>query len=509
MLICLASATAGTSDSLLYRSAFERSQVRHAVSNEQKADFFSLFASIDSDSIETVKYASKLNNFYDLMASKQVGLKAGKQKAKLLFKEVHNYFFKKYEENVFFSKIFREGIYNCVTASMLYAIVLTHYDVPFEIKETPTHVYLVAFPGSDNIMFETTSPKGFYVPDERFKREYVAGLVQLKFTSQEYVDQIGSAKAFNEFYYSKGNISLRELAGIQYYNQSVGYHTVDNVDDAVKSIMKTTLLHPSEKNNYYKLSLLGSKLSNSTMNTPQDILYLCEYANASKDLQEKNHVLSFFGNMLDTHLIKQGNDSLINSAYNIISANFKDESIKREIEFTYNLGLTYWHSTNSNFDESINCAKRAYAINSKDARLHELILRSVIFKTEKLKGNKQSIGQLEQYAADFPHLKSNKVFKSMLAYQHAFQAYSEFLANNETEGYAHMNSMEKQLEELKDDSIVGQDLIGMVYAEAGAFHFRKKNYKMAKEIILTGLKRAPDHGELKERLEIVENEMTK
>jgi len=94
-----------------------------------------------------------------------------------------------------FSRIFEAGIYNCVTASMLYALILDHYQIPYEIKEKPTHIYLVALPGKDNILFETTNPRGLYVPDEKFKRDYVNSLVQLKYTTQEHVNEVGLANA--------------------------------------------------------------------------------------------------------------------------------------------------------------------------------------------------------------------------------------------------------------------------------------------------------------------------
>jgi hypothetical protein len=66
--------------------------------------------------------------------------------------------------------------------------------------------------------------------------------------------------------------------------------------------------------------------------------------------------------------------------------------------------------------------------------------------------------------------------------------------------------LELAIKENKQSALISEQMIGMAYAEAGAYHFRKKEYKEARKIILKGLEITPDHGELKERLKIVESE---
>ena len=95
----------------------------------------------------------------------------------------------------------------------------------------------------------------------------------------------------------------------------------------------------------------------------------------------------------------------------------------------------------------------------------------------------------------------------LLIFQHTFLAYSLFRENKEAEANEHFRHMETELQDSGSDGMVEQELIGLVYAEAGAFYFRKKNYQKARELILAGLQKTPDHNELKERLKIVEDEI--
>src|SRR5688572_9973449 len=95
-------------DTLLYRSGFEERQVKQAMA-KAVPDFIALFTSITTDSLGYQQHRTKVNAFYNYLNPKLASLKTGKQKAKLIFKEVHTFFFKKYEENVMFYKIFEDG----------------------------------------------------------------------------------------------------------------------------------------------------------------------------------------------------------------------------------------------------------------------------------------------------------------------------------------------------------------------------------------------------------------
>lgn len=117
---------------------------------------------------------------------------------------------------------------------MLYAIILEKYRIPFDIKEKPTHVYLVTYPDDENILLETTNPRGFYVPDEKAKQEYLEGLITMKFTTRAYVNSVGQANAFNEFFYNNENISLNQLAGLQYHNHAITAYEEKNIDLAIQ-----------------------------------------------------------------------------------------------------------------------------------------------------------------------------------------------------------------------------------------------------------------------------------
>ena len=507
LAMSLFSLSAKANDSLIYNSSYEKRLIQTALKSSNP-DIVGLFSSLTSDSVTTLNYKKKIERFYTRMDASLANLNAPRQKAKLIFKEVHAYFFKQYEENVMFSRIFEAGMFNCVTASMLYAIILDHYQIPYEIKEKPTHIYLVALPGRDNILFETTNPRGLYAPDEKFKREYVNNLVKLKFTTQEHVNAVGLANAFNQYYYSNDHITLEQLAGVQYYNQALSF--VSDLKDehaAIRSAVKMGMLYPCAKHTVFKRYVIGLVLDNSRYDQLRDIFYLCEYANGISDVKDEKFVLGTFESIVENKLIKEGEDTLIHNAYAILKANLINEKLLKEVTYIYYGNLGSWEYNRGNMDESLSYCEKAYAINPKDSRLQEIISRALILKSDRLRGKEASITMLHDYAEKFPFLKTNKLYKAMMTMHYAFRAYSLFLEDSGIEGYKYLSMMEENRAVAGEEMVATQDLLGLAYAEAGAYHFRKKEFNKAREIILKGLTLYPDHGELKERLKIVEDEV--
>lgn len=53
--------------------------------------------------------------------------------------------------------------------------------IPYSIKETPTHVYLIADPNGEQILIETTDPvKGFAEFSNGFKQNFISTLLAQK-----------------------------------------------------------------------------------------------------------------------------------------------------------------------------------------------------------------------------------------------------------------------------------------------------------------------------------------
>ena len=107
--------------------------------------------------IETKGHEEKIDQFCVEFARLDFSKNRLKQ-LKSVFEKTHTVFLKRYREQIFFPSVFETGEYNCVTATMLYVLILEKLKLPYAILEEPNHVYVIVYPDEDYIVFETTSP---------------------------------------------------------------------------------------------------------------------------------------------------------------------------------------------------------------------------------------------------------------------------------------------------------------------------------------------------------------
>lgn len=170
--------------------------------------------------------------------------KRNDKRIKALYDDIHKTFFLKYEEVNHFSDVFVAGLYNCVSATAMYAFYFETLGIPYQIKEMPTHVYLIAYPSSDQLRVESTSPvNGVETLNTSFKQGFVKMMKDQKMISnQEYVAN-SVDHLFDKYYFGENRtISLKELAGIQYMNDALYKHDDGKHKEAFEQMQKAYLL---------------------------------------------------------------------------------------------------------------------------------------------------------------------------------------------------------------------------------------------------------------------------
>ncbi len=503
ILICIStSAWCQNLDTVIYKSSFEKNLFQKA----QDSDALALLLSIDSNEEDYTSAKARMDQFYRIVEAMNLQKKSDKQFAKALFTTVHDQFLRKYEEYANFSMIFKNGYYNCVSATALFATILDHYQIPYQVKEVPTHVYLVAYPGTYNIMYETTSPSGYFAPDVKAKERFVSDMVKSKLTTQDYVNRVGISKAFESLYYATDNVNLVELTSMQYSNEALRHSKQSKYEEAIPFIIKAYQLHPSPKHTYLKVNIIGTYLNGSQMNGRWDVLYLTEMGNTLRDDGVKREVADNFKSYLYQKLIKQSNDSALVATYNFLNQQIRDSTLRADITHTYHLGLMQYYAVKGKNDEAFKYASLAYQQSPGDISIQEIVVNLIVRKASRTLGNKESLNQLDGYKAEFPFLADNVYFISLYASTYAYMAATSFTSDQFKEGYMYMDLLLKEVDKYGKELMMSEDLIAYVFAEAGAYHFRLKQYEMATEIMTKGFKYAPDNGELKIRLQIVKDE---
>ena len=235
-------------DEIEFETEIEQRTIEKLLKNEGEIiDGFLVIAPEDSASF------GKWEDFYakeiDALKQRKKPKKIEKD-VKYIYDRLHEKFLRKYETLAYFDQIFENGVYNCVTAVALYAMSFEELGIPYSIKETPTHVYLIADPGNSQLLIETTDPvSGFRSFTPGFRENFVSQLAMQKLVDQSDIASKGVYPVFDEFYFGGADLTLKQLVACQYYNLGITYFNEKDYYKAWNAFSKAQLLHSSEQLN--------------------------------------------------------------------------------------------------------------------------------------------------------------------------------------------------------------------------------------------------------------------
>ena len=266
---------------------------------------------------------------------------------KVVYSTVHSAFMKRYLEHVYFSSIYDKGDYNCVTASMLYAIIFDKIGIPYKVMISENHVYLVANPGSKSVVIETTNPgieKQIFTGE--FKQQYVSQLRQSKLISEQEYRNKSTEEIFEAHFRQVRDAEFMNLPGTLYYNLAVLEIQDNDFDDAYHLCQKAYYFFPDPQVKMLLKTSLAFHIDNCRFSKLEDIDYLSQFAR--HDNIEPELIVGLFNNVLMNQLQYTDKNAYCDSLFRRLYNNLSDEYTKRELAFSYNLQMAYHNQDNPN-----------------------------------------------------------------------------------------------------------------------------------------------------------------
>jgi hypothetical protein len=487
---------------LIYNSDSEKSLL---TSVQSPVDDIKLALVADLNDNDANTLLAKLNSDIKQLGWEATADQKTDKRLKTLFQKVHSTFLKKYDENAAFSKLFNTGEYQCVGASILYAYILEQCKIPYQIKETPTHVYVVAYPESYNILFETTDPtKGYFVPDDKSKANYIKQLVKSKYLDEVYVSKVGIDQAFNEFFYSKTSITLKEAVGLLYYNKAIEKMDADKASEAYSNISKAQILYPAKKNEFLKSQIMDQMIQNFKFNELKDwegLTYSVNSKGATED--SKKYVEYQFNELIQSKLWKEGQKDKVVEVYNYLRTNLKDSTLESNIEENYLFESARYEYNSNRYPEALQYLDKAIIKSPNSLMVKSMMVDLIAVKMmDQQTGSARSIAWLDHNVARYPFLAANTVIRSAYLYNYTFLSYTAFSKEDAISGGKYMKLMMYELDTYKDHAVKNEIQIGNAFGRASEYYYRKQGKQKAMEILNTGLKYVPDNELLLRKIKV-------
>ncbi|MBN1185277.1 MAG: hypothetical protein JXB49_23535 [Bacteroidales bacterium] len=305
-------------------------------------DTFELFMAIDNkvDSgyirRSYVHYLEVLNE----LNQRKVAEKKMNKRIKATYTIVHDQFLKKYNDEVYFPELFKSGIYNCVTASILYAMVFDRMNIPYKVMASSNHVYLVANPGEKSVVIETTNP-GFekMIFTGEFKQQYVEYLRNSKLISDSEYKNKSVEEIFEEKYNEVKQAEFCNLFGIQYYNKALECLNDNKIKEGYELAQKAYYFFPDQQVKTLLFTALVFRIKECAFDEVSDIDYLSQLSRFEN--VETEVLVGLFGNVIANNLQYTNKEAFCDSIHQRLVSNISDEKQKEEISFTYYMQMSY------------------------------------------------------------------------------------------------------------------------------------------------------------------------
>ncbi|MEN8248819.1 MAG: hypothetical protein ABFS32_07795 [Bacteroidota bacterium] len=487
-------------EEVTFTSELEKNMVESLLNDENEIIYgFLIISPEDSNSFDKWKgyYAKEI----DVLKSRKIAKKTSKD-VKFIYDKLHEKFLRKYVDLSFFDQIFKTGTYNCVTAVALYAMSFQELGIPYAIKETPNHVYIIADPEESQIYIETTNPTiGIKSFPPGFREEFVTKLGMMKLVDQNDIATKGIYGVFEEHYYGGATISLKQLIGIQFYNLGLSEYEKKNYHEAWNKLTVAQLFHKNDQLSTAMYATILHILFNSNYSDWRDI-ELLPYLERFKNFDIKDaSIVGEFQRMLSYVLISNNDDETAEKAFNNYIEKSINEDIKWEITYSYFYEKAVIAYNRANYDEAFNMIVNSYKAKpgNPDA---ENLLRESFKLAYRNKSTGQAMARLNTLFVNNPDLKNNNHLNSMHLNLCLTEMGEYFGEGKVTKATKMMEYVEKTIAE-HPEYLFNENIMGDAYSKAAVYYYKRGYTTKARQLIKKGLEYDPDNYQLKTRLRMI------
>jgi tetratricopeptide (TPR) repeat protein len=454
--------------------------------------------------------AGKAKNINDQIGSivssiRSAGVDSKKpdKKIKIVYDKVHNPLLKKYELENRFHEIFSSGNYNCVTATALYALVFDQLGIPYEIKEEPTHVYLLGFPNKENIIVETTAPLFGYVTfSEDFKMRFISNLKKQKVIGNEEAEKKSTEELFNKYYFKNEKISERELIGLHYMNDALFKKDHGNWREGYYQLEKAYLFYPSQRCKYLLMAFGTEVVSKEKLSPQEKAVFVGKLSRFNEQGITADMIKGEFINLTQDLLFRDNNKTAYQDCYKILTSKIQDKDLKREIDYVYNYenGRAYYNL--GNYQKAKPFFEKALTIQPNNIDLGGIFISLIGQSIRSNSDEKEVLDSLNNYKSKYPSLTQFNNFNSLLANATIANYGVAYDKNDLVTAKKHKESFDIMMKNNTDLTLV-PGVIGKAYSSVCSYYFKKGLKAKAREVLEEGLKLSPDNYQLRIRLQMI------
>ncbi|MEM6347637.1 MAG: hypothetical protein AAF927_27365 [Bacteroidota bacterium] len=324
-------------------------------------------------------YQDRLTALYQELDKKKFASKSRLAQAKMLRKLLYKDFFKQYEYLAGLDKLFDEGSFNCLTASTLTALVMEHYQIPYQLKENDNVISIEIGEGEDRILMANEDGLG-YTPDNGLMEGlFVTFLEKIKVVKEQERRLYDDRQLFHKYLMGRGTISFKELVGIHYFCQGYLAFAKEERQRAIGLLEKAFVFFPEGKRIAYWIlndRMLLYKLGNWKGPTvTEDFLATTNMLSLFSQAPELNTELFALGYeaIMRTFLFDRYQPEKAEQFQDYLLENLHEADSKEQAKLFFPTQMGIAHHNNQAYDKSFPYIIEANQ-NDPNFRVHKVLL---------------------------------------------------------------------------------------------------------------------------------------
>jgi len=483
---------------LEFSSSYEEEVFYSSIYKE--ATFFKLLFCIGNPKPSEATYESYLSRLKTFESQYQkLSFEENKvaKSLKRLKKGVDDEWLKLYRLNALPYYLSNEGIFNCVTGTMLYAQILQDFGQSIVINVYPEHVNLDIKYTTNKVSIEpTASNLGYVLVDRSYKVRHLKGLLEMKVISEEEFTSKGIDELFDRYYFQEITTDIRGLTALQYYNNGLYEEELGHLSNGIEELLKSYYLERFEPTERVLYELLLDYLLEVKEYTQRDLDYL-RYAILLSNSSDRNHLagVELYNRFSSQILMEKQDTALYNLATNKLVEALSDGELKNEILFTNSLLMYQFSVTNLGYEASEDYLLQAYKAKPSYLEIQASIIQHIIKRITSYSSPGDWYAYIDDIAVQYDFLDSNQVYRAFVAEINLASSQYYFQVGNKKNALAELAKFESKSSHISTE-MLNKDLVADVYSRAASYYYLQGNDRKALAVINQGLLFAPQNGVL-------------
>jgi hypothetical protein len=484
---------------LIFFSNPERNSFRDYL--DGNPDYLALIAHVnpDTDSRELGLYRERVNEIIEDIRSNKFDQLNEVKKIDRIEKYVSNALLVNYKNEAAFDDLFILGDFNYFTAAAIYSFILDRLGIPFEIYELPTHVYLLAYPETERIIFETTRPGyQFFMFDHETRTNFVKFIHEQGVIDNITYQNNSTRDLFQQYYFADYGLSIREMIGMLYLNSAVEYLIVEQTQNSYSQLEKAFICYPSYKSQYMLLAQLNRYLINMDYRNLMDLGYLIKASRLINYGISRELMDGFLFDIVEKILVQEEDTEGFKYIYEYLQKYIQDRELIDNFTFYYLYESGRLEFNNTRYSKALDFLEPAHKLRPEDEHTQDLLTRS-LGGYSILVSPARVLEKIQLYDTAFSAISDEGIYL-MVKLQTYLSLFGEaFQLQDGKDGELYMAEFENLMgtnPEIESDNT----LIGKSYSSAAIYYYRQGQLIKSRQVIEKGLIYAPDNIELKLKL---------